>query len=228
MMSSGWYYPKWTPPPRKSFTKRSKEEEDEYYQNRFRWTIYDEEQTPNSTSKQQQQDGEADTPVELSSDEESFLSAARSGRLLQVQSFLKNGSGGLSRINVRNEFGETALILACRHQRNNIIQYLLNTQKVPSGKLNIHVRDQHGKNALSYAAENGLKEATYCLASRGGEMDATYELSAFSISCGLTASEMHSCMYAGHVRYCIFQDLKDAKDAQLIPDLITIVLEYLE
>jgi hypothetical protein len=64
------------------------------------------------------------------------------------------------------------------------------------------------------------------LASRGAEMDSLYELSAFAARSGINAKDMHSAMYTGYLRWCVFQDLQTA-DLELIPDLVNIVFGYL-
>jgi hypothetical protein len=164
------------------------------------------------------EDGEA----ELSPDATAFLAAAKAGRLPVLQNLLKKTS--VSIVNCVTPHGESALLLACKHGRANIVEYLL--EKIASGKLNIHHRDRLGKNALNYAAENGAKEAVTTLVTRGAELDAVYELSAFAVSSGVKAMDMHRAMYLGHLRRCVFLDLQ-SDDVQLIPDLIKIVFEYL-
>jgi hypothetical protein len=117
------------------------------------WRMYDQ---PVLHASQIESEVDESDAVELSPAEESFLSAARAGRLAAVQSFLR--SAGPRSVNLVSSSGETALILACKHGRQSVADYLL--AKVAPGRLNIHARDRLGKNALNYAAENGQKDIT--------------------------------------------------------------------
>lgn len=80
-----------------------------------------------------------------------LMHAAKYGMLALLREQLL--AGGTDLINVRDEYGDTALIIAARNGRTGIVKELLQVAGV-----DVNARREHGKTALMHAAKNGKIE----------------------------------------------------------------------
>lgn len=94
--------------------------------------------------------------------EKKFLSATQKGNLPDIGQYLQDGGN----VNAVNGFGYTALILACKEGRDEVVSFLLN---VPG--INLDAKNRRGDTALIYASRKGFLGIVIKLLDKGASPD---------------------------------------------------------
>jgi len=99
-----------------------------------------------------------------------FFNAALEGNLNTVSKAVKAGMD----VNITNQNGSTALMLAAFNGHKHIVKYLL------ENGANVNMKDQNGRTALIYSASGNNAETVDLLIKEGAEIDHTDNVEGFS------------------------------------------------
>ncbi len=110
-------------------------------------TINTQEQSRREPDKNDAQTNDPETSGSMAM----VMHAAKYGLLTLLREQLH--SAGIDVVNARDEYGDTALIVAARNGRTGIVKELLQVKGIE-----VNARREHGKTALMHAAKNGKIE----------------------------------------------------------------------
>ena len=129
------------------------------------------------------------------------LKACRNGETKVVQQLLEHCSTEDSGLNVKGQFGFTALMEACKHGHKDVVQLLLdNSDK----NIDLNARNHWGRTALMWACRNGHKDVVQLFLDNS---ERNIDLNARSDR-GLTAL-MYACIHHGDIYRSIFKNNKN-------------------
>ena len=130
-----------------------------------------------------------------------MFEACKNGETKVVQQLLEHCSTEDSGLNVKGQFGFTALMEACKHGHKDVVQLLLdNSDK----NIDLNARNHWGRTAIMWACRNGHKDVVQLFLDNS---ERNIDLNARSDR-GLTAL-MYACIHHGDIYRSIFKNNKN-------------------